>query len=173
MLLHQSIGLERFNELPRQKAVHALFECCCSLTWAGWVSDGRPFADHAEILSRAEDAILNLSDVDVERALQCHPPVGVRKNSVPSHLEQCSIWVPDDAVMATIYRAGEEYERNFGFRYLWCSHGHDTDDLLENIGQRMSNERSVERKVCVDELAKITRTRVERMLGPEDGYPEY
>ena len=60
MLLHQSIGLERFNELPRQKAVHALFECCCSLTWAGWVSDGRPFADHAEILSRAEDAILNL-----------------------------------------------------------------------------------------------------------------
>ncbi|SLB58253.1 putative OHCU decarboxylase [Mycobacteroides abscessus subsp. abscessus] len=37
----------------------------------------------------------------------------------------------------------------------------------------MSNERSVERKVCVDELAKITRTRIERMLGPEDGYPEY
>lgn len=173
MLLHQSIGLGRFNELPRQNSVHALFECCCSLTWAGWVSDGRPFADHAEILSRAEDAILNLSDVDVERALQCHPPVGVRRNSVPSHLEQCSIWVPDDAVMATIYRAGEEYERNFGFRYLWCSHGHDADDLLENIGQRMSNERSVERKVCVDELAKITRTRIERMLGPEDGYPEY
>ena len=49
----------------------------------------------------------------------------------------------------------------------------DADDLLENIGQRMSNERSVERKVCVDELAKITRTRIERMLGPEDGYPEY
>lgn len=173
MLLHQSIGLKRFNELPRQKAIHALFECCCSMTWAGWVSDGRPFADYAAILSRSEGALLNLSDNDVERALQCHPPVGVRANSEASHLEQCSIWVPDEQLMATIRRAGEEYERKFGFRYLWCSHGYDADDMLDNIGARMSNEPSVEHKVCVDELAKITRTRIERMLGPEDGYPEY
>ncbi|KJF20588.1 2-oxo-4-hydroxy-4-carboxy-5-ureidoimidazoline decarboxylase [Rhodococcus sp. ACPA4] len=173
MLLHQSIGLERFNELPRPKAIHALYECCCSMTWAGWVSDGRPFASYAEILARAENALLNLSDADVENALHCHPPVGVRAQSVPSHLEQCAIWDSDESLMATIRRAGEEYESTFAFRYIWCSHGHDAQDLLENIRVRLTNPASVERKICVDELAKITCTRIERMLGPEDGYPEY
>ncbi|MDI9919071.1 2-oxo-4-hydroxy-4-carboxy-5-ureidoimidazoline decarboxylase [Rhodococcus sp. IEGM 1379] len=173
MLLHQSIGLERFNELPRPKAIHALYECCCSMTWACWVSDGRPFRSYAEVLARAEDALLDLSDPDVESALQCHPPVGLRAHSAPSHLEQCSIWVADKQVMASIRNAGEEYERTFGFRYIWFSHRHDAHELLENISVRLSNPLSVERKICVDELAKITCTRIERMLGPEGGYPEY
>ena len=42
VLMHQGIGLEAFNALPRQKAVHALYECCYSVILAGDLADGRP-----------------------------------------------------------------------------------------------------------------------------------
>ncbi|MGC0362093.1 hypothetical protein ABH922_000077 [Rhodococcus sp. 27YEA15] len=103
MLFHQSIGLDHFNELSRQKAVYALFECAGSLTWAQWVSDGRPFANHEDVHTRAEDAILHLSDEDIERIFPNRSNV-VGRGTV---------------------------------------------------------------------LTAVTHARIERMLGPEGGYPEY
>ncbi|MDT5074973.1 MAG: 2-oxo-4-hydroxy-4-carboxy-5-ureidoimidazoline decarboxylase, partial [Mycobacterium sp.] len=46
MLLHQGIGLDAFNALPERKAVHALYECCNSMTMARHLSYGRPYVDH-------------------------------------------------------------------------------------------------------------------------------
>ena len=34
VLLHQGIGLDAFNAWPERKAVHALYECCNSMTMA-------------------------------------------------------------------------------------------------------------------------------------------
>ena len=42
--------------------------------------------------------------------------------------------------------------------------------MLTAISERLHHETETERKVVRNELAKINRTRLERMLGPEGGY---
>ncbi|MER7450266.1 2-oxo-4-hydroxy-4-carboxy-5-ureidoimidazoline decarboxylase [Nocardia beijingensis] len=106
MLMHRGIGLDRFNELPRGRAVHALYECCCNVTWAATLADARPYPDRNALLSKADVELLALSQQDVERAFE-----GVAHEPVSAH--------------------------------------------------------------DVTELARITRARIDGMLGPAEGYPEY
>lgn len=109
MLMHQGIGLDRFNSLTRSRAVHAMFECCCNVTWAAAMADGRPYADRAALLAKADMELLALSGADLDRALDV-----VAHETIPGREE----------------------------------HG-------------------------VTELARITRARIEDLLGPEGGWPEY
>jgi 2-oxo-4-hydroxy-4-carboxy-5-ureidoimidazoline decarboxylase len=67
MLMHKGIGLAEFNALTSARAIHALFECCCNVTWAQKVSDSRPFASRDELLAQADKQLFALSAVDLER----------------------------------------------------------------------------------------------------------
>lgn len=173
MLMHQGIGLDRFNELPRRRAVHALFECCCCLPWSVRVADGREYGSHADLLAVADAELHALPESEIEQALQGHPRVGSRAHSLSSFREQCAVWVEDAAVMSMLGDAAAAYEDRFDFRYIWCSDGRDGRALLADLTAHMSHDLDTERKVRTTELARITRTRLERMLGPEDGFPEY
>ncbi|MFC4603801.1 2-oxo-4-hydroxy-4-carboxy-5-ureidoimidazoline decarboxylase [Rhodococcus kronopolitis] len=170
MLMHQGLGLDRFNALPRARAVHALFECCCSVAWAGHLADGRPYRAHADLLTRADTELFALSDADIEHALDCHLGVARRVDTAASRLEQCAVWAPDEATMAAVVEASTRYETRFGYPYLWCAAGRDAADLLADLTGRLDNSPEAERKTMAGELAKINRIRLERMLGPEDGY---
>ncbi|HEY5854680.1 MAG TPA: 2-oxo-4-hydroxy-4-carboxy-5-ureidoimidazoline decarboxylase [Aldersonia sp.] len=106
MLMHKGIGLELFNAMPEGRAVHALYECCCNVTWAQRVAQARPYADHDAVFEQAEIELLELSQADLDRVFDS------------------------------------------------CIH-------------EPAHEQTVE------VLAKITHSRVKRMLGPEGGYSEY
>jgi 2-oxo-4-hydroxy-4-carboxy-5-ureidoimidazoline decarboxylase len=45
--------------------------------------------------------------------------------------------------------------------------------VLASISDRLMNDVDTERKVVRNELARINRTRLERMLGPEGGYDNW
>ncbi|WP_067675301.1 2-oxo-4-hydroxy-4-carboxy-5-ureidoimidazoline decarboxylase [Nocardia miyunensis] len=104
--MHTSIGLDRFNELPRASAVHALFECCPNVTWAEKLTDLRPYADHPALFTAAETELSALSSVDLDRA-------------------------------------------------------------FDSVVRETFSERSLA------ELCRVTRERIDRMLGPAAGFPEY
>lgn len=73
VLMHQGIGLDGFNNLSRSRAVHALYECCCNVTWAGIVADARPFDSHDALLAKADVELLALSQTDLDRSFDsCH-----------------------------------------------------------------------------------------------------
>lgn len=173
MLMHQGIGLGAFNALSRRGATHALYECCASLTWAQEVAAGRPYASYPDLFARADAALFSARDAEIAEALDCHPVVGRRRGSTASRLEQCSLWDEDEALTTAITAAVAAYEERFGHRYLWCPQGRGLRDLLTDLRHRLAHDPEAERKVCTEELAKITRTRLERMLGPEDGFPLY
>lgn len=67
MLMHHGIGLDRFNALSRQRAIHALYECCCSVTWAAKVADGRPYPSYDALATAADAELLALSPTDRDR----------------------------------------------------------------------------------------------------------
>lgn len=106
MVMHKGIGLDRFNSLPRTRAIHALYSCCCAVTWAEKVADGRPYPDRAALLKAAEVELPALSDADRDR-------------------------------------------------------------IFDSFVRQEIAERTTEL------LTRLTRERINRLLGPSDGYPEY
>ncbi|MDJ0393448.1 2-oxo-4-hydroxy-4-carboxy-5-ureidoimidazoline decarboxylase [Rhodococcus sp. G-MC3] len=166
MMMHQGLGLETFNDLPSSKAVHALYECCCSFTWASRLADARPFRSYAEMFARADAELEELSASDLDHLVSTHRPVG----------KTCAGM--DPATQSVFIDACRMYIERFGYGYIVCSaalkgKGDDPREVLIDLGHRLDNSHETERKVMRDELAKVNRTRIERVLGPEDGWPEY
>ncbi|MGL4306215.1 MAG: 2-oxo-4-hydroxy-4-carboxy-5-ureidoimidazoline decarboxylase [Mycobacteriaceae bacterium] len=170
MLLHQDIGLEKFNEEPRYKAVHALYECCNSVTWATHVADSRAFADHNVLFTCADDELFALSESAIDVIVQGHLVVGRRPTTSASQLEQCAVWDSDPLTMDKLYEAIFCYEARFGYRFIVCPCGMSVQDLISTIDSRLNHDQDTERKVLRNEIAKINRIRLGRMLGPKDGY---
>ncbi|APE18043.1 MULTISPECIES: 2-oxo-4-hydroxy-4-carboxy-5-ureidoimidazoline decarboxylase [Mycolicibacterium] len=177
MLLHQGIGLDAFNELPDSKAVHALYECCNSVTLARDLTRGRPYADRTELFRRADDLLFSLSESSIDDILQAYPHVGRRPGSTKSQAEQCSVWDSSPEVMAELTTAVNEYTEHFGFGFVMHVGGLDREacarSVIAAVRDRMHHDPETERKVVCNELARINRSRLERMLGPEGGYDNW
>jgi 2-oxo-4-hydroxy-4-carboxy--5-ureidoimidazoline (OHCU) decarboxylase len=69
--------------------------------------------------------------------------------------------------------ASKRYLEHFGFGFVMSVIGYPADDVLATMTDRMHNDIDTERKVVRNELARINRTRLERMLGPEGGYDNW
>ncbi|WP_199203478.1 2-oxo-4-hydroxy-4-carboxy-5-ureidoimidazoline decarboxylase [Mycobacterium sp. shizuoka-1] len=177
MLMHQGIGLEAFNELPYQKAVHALYECCNSVTLARDLARGRPYADHTALFRRADALLFSLSETSIDDILQAYPHVGSRPRSTRSQAEQCSVWDESPEVMAALSAAVTEYAELFGFDFVMHVGGVAREmcasTVIAAVRDRMHHDPETERKVMRNELARINRSRLERMLGPEGGYDNW
>lgn len=158
VLMHQGIGLDAFNALPERKAVHALYECCHCVTLAGDLAGGRPYPDHNSLFRRADALLFALSEQSVDAILQAYP---------------CSVRPCDDTERAALRTAEESYRDRFGFDYVMYVAGLCAPDVLTTIADRLHNDVETERKVVRNELAKINRTRLERMLGPEGGFDNW
>jgi 2-oxo-4-hydroxy-4-carboxy-5-ureidoimidazoline decarboxylase len=175
--MHQGIGLEAFNELPDKKAVHALYECCNSVTLARDLSGGRPYADHTALFRRADALLFSLSECSIDAILQAYPHVGRRPRSTKSQAEQCSVWDESPEVMAELAAAVQDYAELFGFDFVMHIGGLAREvcaaSVVAAVRDRMHHDPETERKVVCNELARINRSRLERMLGPEGGYDNW
>lgn len=171
--MHQGIGLEAFNELPLRKAVHALFECCGSVTMAGALADGRPYPDRDSLYRRADAVLFSLSEGSVDEILQAYPRVGTRPGSAKSHAEQCSVWDSRPELMGLLNGAVRRYRDRFGFEFVMHVGTLPVPAVIAAIDDRMHHDDDTERKVLRNELAKLNRSRLERMLGPDGGYDNW
>ena len=73
MLLNQGLGLEAFNALPHQRAFHALYECCNSVTLAGTIARGRPYSDREAMFRRADDLLFALAEDSIDTIIEAYP----------------------------------------------------------------------------------------------------
>jgi 2-oxo-4-hydroxy-4-carboxy-5-ureidoimidazoline decarboxylase len=175
--MHQGIGLDAFNGLPAGKAVHALYECCNCVTLAHDLAGGRPYADREALFRKADALLFSLSEQSLDDILQAYPRVGRRPRSTRSQAEQSSVWDEQPATMARLDRAARDYAEQFGFEFVMHVGGLAADgcaqSVIGSIQDRMHHDPETERKVVRNELAKINRSRLERMLGPEGGYDNW
>ena len=171
--MHQGIGLDAFNAWPERKAAHALYECCNSMTMARHLSYGRAYATHDALFRRADALLFALPESAIDQILDACPELGRRPRSAKSHAEQCALWDDDAAVMAELAESARTYATTFGFNFVMFVCDVDARAVLGTIADRMHNDVETERKVLRNELAKINRSRLERMLGPEGGYQNW
>jgi len=77
-------------------------------------------------------------------------------------------------VMTQLRAAAHEYSEVFGFEFVMHTGGlGSADAVIVAIDDRLHHDLETERKVVRNELAKINRSRLERMLGPEGGYDNW
>ncbi|MGZ5390782.1 MAG: 2-oxo-4-hydroxy-4-carboxy-5-ureidoimidazoline decarboxylase, partial [Mycobacterium sp.] len=133
----------------------------------------RPFASHDDLFRAADALLFGLSEVSVDTILQAYPNIGRRPGSEKSAAEQCAIWCDQPEVMVQLGQASERYLAHFGFGFVMFINGYTAQDVLATMSDRLHNDAETERKVVRNELARINRTRIERMLGPEGGYDNW
>ena len=171
--MHQGIGLEAFNAMPMRRAVHAVYECCYSVPLAADLARSRPYDSHDRLAREADSLLFGLGEDSIDSILQAYPDIGKRPGSEKSRAEQCGIWCDQPEVMEHLAQASKRYLAHFGFGFVMFVNGYNAQDVLATMTDRLLNDFETERKVVRIELARINRTRLERMLGPEGGYDNW
>ena len=163
----KAIGLENFNALSDRQRMHLLFEVCSSTIWARRVLAGSPFRDAEALYDRADRVLAELPDAEIDAALDGHPRIGASvsaAHSPSSAREQARVANAGEAVKTALAAKNREYEDRFGYVYLVCASGRSADELLDILTDRLDNDPKAERRVMRNELAKINRLRLERLL---------
>jgi 2-oxo-4-hydroxy-4-carboxy-5-ureidoimidazoline decarboxylase len=161
--------LHRLNALPRLAARHELLACCASRTWANVVEAGRPYPDADALAAAGDAAVAELSWADVVEALAAHPRIGERargggRDAAWSRREQTGVVGADEVTLAALAEANRQYERCFDHVFLIFASGRTPAQMLAEARTRLRHDVETERVVVREELRKITRRRLERLV---------
>lgn len=142
----------------------ALRECCAADAWVAHVLGSRPYRDEDALGAASDAATAALDDTGLAQALAGHPRIGERAHSAWSRQEQSGVAGAGDDVRTQLAAANAAYEQRFGHVYLVCATGRSADELLAICRSRLGNDPATERGVVLEELAKINRLRLAKLL---------
>jgi OHCU decarboxylase len=168
-------ALDRLNTLSRQQAAEHLRACCGSSRWVDGMLAQRPFASAADLLARADEVWRAMGPEDWDEAFAHHPRIGERHAAAPvsatalawSEREQRAATGGGAAARAALADANDAYERRFGRIYIVCAAGRSPDEMLADITARMRNDPDRECAIAAEEQHKITRLRLQALIGAE------
>jgi OHCU decarboxylase len=160
-------GLDRFNRLSDEEAAGELLAVCHSRRWAKEVAAGRPYPDLAALQQAADDVWLGLSPEDWREAFEAHPRIGEAGGASAgwSRQEQAGVGGAGQDTQATIARGNAAYEARFGHVFLISAAGRDADEILAALTERLGNDPATELRVAAEEHRRITRLRIEKLMG--------
>ena len=159
--------------MPEARANALLAECCGSSRWVSGMLARRPFGSRAAVLTAADEIWRSLDASDWREAFSHHPRIGERVSAKPrSELgsawaagEQSAVGRAGDDVLSALATANREYEQRFGFIYIVFATGKSAEEMLLLGRARLRNDPEVELRIAAEEQRKITRLRLEKLLG--------
>lgn len=157
--MHQGVGLDAFNGWPLTRAVHALYECCYSVPLCADLARGRPYPDHDALFREADALLFALPEETVDTILQAYPCPGCRGDRAE--------------LMTELDQTARRYDERFGYGFVMFVGDACAETVLASMSNRLLNDADTERKVVRNELARINRSRLARMLGPEGGFDNW
>lgn len=163
--------------MPADQAALLLVPCCGSSRWVAAMVEGRPFRRRETVLSTAAEIWRSLGPDDWKEAFAHHPRIGERSGAVPqgaqgqawSAREQGGMDSTANETRRALAEANRAYEARFGYVYIVSAAGKTAEEMLALARRRLANEPSAELAVAADEQEKITRQRLEQLLGDRDG----
>jgi OHCU decarboxylase len=166
-------GIERFNRLSSAQARKALHDCCGSKQWVERMIAQRPFRSVNDLLETADKTWTDLSGKDWLEAFRHHPPIGgTRANGKQSSIarkwssgEQSTAQKAAPETRGALAVANRAYQKTFGHVFLICASGKTSEEVLKSLEARLSNNRESELRIAAEEQGKITRLRLEKLLG--------
>ncbi|MEU9344902.1 2-oxo-4-hydroxy-4-carboxy-5-ureidoimidazoline decarboxylase [Streptomyces sp. NPDC048278] len=154
-LPHLPTPLDAFNAAPDDEAGALLLHCLHSRRWSHRLTAHRPYPDLDSLLAAADEATYDLSPGDLAEALA--------GESLPD--------LPHDtysAAATALTAAHAAYEAKFG--HVFVIYLGDTppeerlDRVLEGIYSRSTTDPEDERVMCVEQLRRLARARLDTYL---------
>lgn len=165
------------DRMPAEQAGALLHECAGTARWTAGMLARRPFGSFARSCAIADEVWATLGPDDWRAAFAHHPRIGesggterqgVRGREWSAH-EQAGVAGSASEVRAALADANREYERRFGHIYIVCAAGKSAEELLAIARARLSNDPERELEVAAEELRRIMRLRLARLLAHEAG----
>ncbi|HSV67167.1 MAG TPA: 2-oxo-4-hydroxy-4-carboxy-5-ureidoimidazoline decarboxylase [Mycobacteriales bacterium] len=158
-----------FNAATPDGVRRELLACCASTRWADALAAGRPYPDLAALCAASNAVLAGLDWPDVEHALAAHPRIGERaagqgREARWSRGEQAAAASTDAAVQAELADGNAEYERRFGQVFLICATGLPAETILAALRARLAHDEPTEHRVVREELGKIIRLRLTKLV---------
>lgn len=165
-----SMTIPQFNAASADEADSVLRPCLDIDRWVEAVLAGRPYADRDRLVETAQRAAEPFTAAEVEAALAHHPRIGERaRGGSPeaglSRGEQAGLSLDDD-LTARLARGNAEYERRFDRVFLIRAAGRTTQEILEQLEQRLTNDEATESAVVADQLRQIAVLRLKGAVTP-------
>ncbi len=168
-----SCGLDQLNLLSAEQARAELLKCCGSRNWARALAAARPFANAKDVFGKADRVWWSLDATDWLEAFRAHPKIGEKKAATAqssearrwSAEEQSGTSSASAETVATLAEANRAYEKRFGHIFIVCAKGKSAEEMLGILKQRLQNDPETELRIAAEEQSKITRLRLERLLG--------
>jgi 2-oxo-4-hydroxy-4-carboxy-5-ureidoimidazoline decarboxylase len=161
-------GVAAFNHLSADRARAELLSCCASPAWAEQMMAARPYRSIDDVMALNDRTVDGLSEAELDAALAGHPRIGERAATADkrdwSRQEQAGVGDAADDVRRALADGNEDYERRFGHVYLVSASGRSADEMLTLLRRRLGNDPATEWAVVRDELAKINRIRLTKLL---------
>jgi 2-oxo-4-hydroxy-4-carboxy-5-ureidoimidazoline decarboxylase len=157
--------LAAFNAAPPEAAERDVLACCASETFARAIAGGRPYPGPADLLDATDAAFTKLSWDDIAEGMNAHPRIGDRvRGGGWSASEQSGAAAAGDDVRQALADGNRAYEQRFGHVFLICASGLSGQDMLDQLRVRLGHDPDTERAVVRQELLKITRLRLTKLL---------
>ena len=165
--------LAELNGLPRYRAEEELLKCCGSKGWARTMARRRPFANVERLLQAAGEIWMRLDRSDWLEAFSAHPQIGARQASghtsaqsqAWSAQEQSGMQRAGVGVTMELEETNQEYFAKFGHIFIVCASGKSAAEMLAILRSRLSNPPEQEIRVAAEEQEKITRLRLQKLIG--------
>ena len=162
----QAGPLAAFNAASPEAAERDVLACCESRSFARRIVSDRPYRDAAVLQDAVTAAFEALTWDDVVESMNAHPRIGDRvRTGGWSAAEQSGAASADDAVRQALADGNLAYEERFGHVFLICATGLSGQDMLDQLRARLGHDPEAERAVVREELLKITRLRLTKLLG--------
>jgi 2-oxo-4-hydroxy-4-carboxy-5-ureidoimidazoline decarboxylase len=168
-----TISVAELDAMPESLAKKLLADCCSASRWVSRMLAQRPFKSRAALLSTADEIWRSLDSSDWREAFSHHPRIGERKSAKPQS-ERGSVWAAgeqsgvegaDDDLRADLAAANREYEQRFGYIFIVFATGKSVEEMLALARERLRNDPDTELRIAADEQWKITRLRLNKLLG--------
>ncbi len=126
-----------------------------------------------ELLAAADEVWWSLSESDWLEAFGAHPKIGESQTARAqdaqardwSEAEQAGARDAAHATLAELAAANRIYEAKFGYIFIVCATGKTAAGMLASLHARLSNAAGVELRLAAAEQGKITKLRLEKLLG--------
>jgi allantoicase len=165
--------LRQLNVMDEPEVRAVLANYLAAPAWIDRMVASRPYARVADVFAASDRAQEALRNDDWREAFRHHPRIGER-TAERGQSEVASGWsareqagvqdAPADAV-AALAEGNREYERRFGHVFIVCASGKSAREILGMLRERLLNDPATELNIAAGEQRKITRLRLEKVLG--------
>ena len=162
-------GIELLNHLPEGQVCKALLDCCGSKKWADQMIAQMPFSSPAHLFEAASRTWAGLDRKDWRQALRLASSVGTSstrktKKKGGHSAQKAKGTGASPELLEVLAAAKQAYQATFGYPFVNCAAGMTTEEIVQDLRLRLSNDPEVEMQVAGEERRKITHILLEKLL---------